>query len=111
MSEEMAAEAPRGLVDAILDLCQHGKKGSILVLGLLPLLLNQLDLALAGLDLGLASLTLRLENADAEKGGRREILEDGSHEVDKRVTERVLPRSRKELRKVAVVFGILQILE
>lgn len=111
MSEEMAAEAPRSLVDAILDLCQHGKKGSILVLGLLPLLLNQLDLALAGLNLGLASLTLRLENADAEKGGRGEILEDGSHEVDKRVTERILPRSRKELRKVAVVFGILQILE
>lgn len=71
---------------------------------MLTLLAVQGALAFDGFDLRLASLPLRLEDADAQERGRREVLEDSSQKVDERLAERVLPSTRKELREVAVLL-------
>lgn len=92
-----------GLVDTGVDLLQNAENGGVAVLGLLTLLTVQRALAFYGFDLRLASLPLRLEDADAQERRRREVLEDGSQEVDKRLAERILPGTWKELHEVAVL--------
>ena len=97
------------LLHTLLDLSEQRQERSVVVLRLLALLLDQLDFALARLDLRLAALTLRLEDADAEQRGGREVLEDGSHEVDERLTNGVFPRGREELGEIAVSFGVREV--